>query len=84
MTRVDQTLRWSAVGLPLLAAAAVAASIVSPLTALVAGPTLLIASGVVYRSTQASGLRRLALVTSVIGVALSILVALVGLVLIAV
>ncbi len=73
----------TSVGLLLLAVVAVGATIVSPLTAIVFGPALLVASVIVYRATEAAGVRALAAVTATIGAALCIVVLLVGLLLIA-
>lgn len=79
MSTVASASRWSIVGLPVFALVAVGTSIVAPLTAVVAGPTLLVASAVVFRQAQASRLRGIALVTGTVGAALSVLVVVVGL-----
>ena len=84
MTTMDRTTSWGAVGLPILAIVAVGSSLISPLTAIVAGPTLLLASLVVYRRAGSAGLRGLSLITAAIGVGLLLLVVIVGLLLVAV
>jgi hypothetical protein len=78
------TPRWTSVGLSVLAATAVMASIVSPLTAVVAGPTVLVASILVLRRVQAPGTRGVALLTATVGAGLCLLVVVVGLMLVAV
>lgn len=66
--------RWSTVGLPALALAVVVTSMLAPITALVGGPTLLVASVVAFRQAETPTLRGIALITGTAGAAVTILV----------
>jgi hypothetical protein len=59
-------------------------SIVAPITAVVGGPTLVVASALVYRQADAHSIRTVAVIAGTSGVALCAFVVLVGLFLVAV